>query len=182
MDFTGVIMWRIFIKYRWIINGPTMEIRRLVICGHFEVVSRTNAARATSRLAPMTFAEQEVTLKDVLVKNGVSPEVPLPAIPKSMSQNAAGQQANNAGPSGASNKPNNNNSGSKPQRKPATHNGHPVCYGYNSTDNRVWRNTATAGGSGCKNKEGKYFSHVCNVYVKDKSAFCLGKHPRADHK
>jgi len=35
--------------------------------------------------------------------------------------------------------------------------------------------------SGCKSDK-REFAHVCNVYDKSKSAYCLGGHPRKDHK
>ena len=80
-DHTPFTIIRVLIKYRWIANAPNNEVKLRIISVFFETVSRGNATRASNGLAPMSFERQEALMKDVLVKHGVSSEVPY-VIPK----------------------------------------------------------------------------------------------------
>ena len=56
-------------------------------------------------------------------------------------------------------------------------NGRELCWEYNSKQG--CKRMAIHGG--CKNYS-KEFAHACNVWVKNKSSYCLMSHCRKDHK
>ena len=67
---------------------------------------------------------------------------------------------------------------SKERRKNVPYmNGKEVCYVFNSRDG-CKKQTVNGG---CKVGK-KEFSHACNIWVKNKSAYCLLPHSRKDHK
>ena len=161
--------------FRWIANAPNNEIKLRIICVFFEMVSRANATRASNGLAPMSFERQDTIMKDVLVKHGVSSEVPY-VIPR---QNQAGASGNNnnqrkQGKQGNSSKPQ-----QKKERKKAVYNNMALCFAFNSTNGGQCNNDVENGA--CKNNEGRSFAHRCNKFVKNKNDFCYGDHAKKDH-
>ena len=155
----------------------------------FETVSRMNASRANNGKAPMSYNQQIEIIRDILIKSGVSPEIPLAVIPRiSSGAGSSGFQvtAHSSGQQGASSSNYQGNSASQrggrggsnksSGRKPATYNNQHVCYSYNNTEGRICQNTS----SGCTDGK-KSYAHVCNVWLEDKKTFCLLEHPRKNH-
>ena len=173
-DTTGFSMMRILIKYRWMAHAENASVKRNIIQAFFETVSRQNASRANHSKAPLSYCQQLDIFKEVLLKSGISPEVPLPVIPKNI--NTGG--SNNISASSSSYSARSGKSTSKQPRKVAMYNNHFVCYSYNSTEGRICQNSMT--GVGCTDGK-KTFAHVCNVWVSDKKDYCYKKHPRKDH-
>ena len=65
------------------------------------------------------------------------------------------------------------------KRKNAVFGGKEVCFHYNSREG--CRRAPTTGG--CKTADNrKEYAHVCNVWVKSKSGYCLLAHAKKDHK
>lgn len=189
-DCTPLMLQRLLVRYRWIQSAPNYIGRRNIISTLFEVMSRTNASRAVNNGTPLSYKELEELLKDILLKNGVSPEVPLPSIPKDSGQEFAsnsgqatrggsGYSANGRG-GGRGGFGNRGRGGSTPtnNRPQAMFENYPVCYGYNTLDGRPCLKVKQ--GNGCKDGD-KWFAHVCNKYVAGKG-FCLQRHPKSEHR
>ena len=189
-DCSPLILLRLLVRYRWIQSAADYTGRRNIISTLFEVMSRTNASRAVNSGTPLSYKELEDLLKDILLKNGVSPEVPLPSIPKASGQegasgsgqtsrggvgySASGRGGGRGGFSGRGRGSNGNVVG----RQQAMFENNPVCYGYNTLDGRPCLKVRQ--GNGCKDGD-KWFAHVCNKYVAGKG-FCLQRHPRSEHR
>ena len=173
-DTTGFSMMRILIKYRWMAHAENATVKRNIIQTFFETVSRQNASRANNSKAPLSYQQQLELFREVLLKNGISPEVPLPVIPKNV--DAGGSNTYSAPSSGSSAR--GSKSTGKSTKKVALYNNYFVCYSYNNTEGRICQNTMT--GVGCTDGK-KTFAHVCNVWLSDKKDYCFKKHPRKDH-
>ena len=181
-DTTGFSLMRILIKYRWIANAENQTIRRNVIMTFFETVSRLNATRANNSKAPLSYDKQLEVIRDILIKNAITPDFPLATIPKhqpsgnrdqgSQGGGSGSRQSNPGGRGGRS-------AGFSDKKKPLMVNNNRVCYTFNNKNGLVCQNTQTA--EGCKNEK-ESFAHVCNVYVAEKKAYCLSRqHSRKDH-
>jgi hypothetical protein len=75
----------------------------------------------------------------------------------------------------------NNQGGQKKVREFAKLNGMGTCYKFNSPQGDICKNKKSAGI--CEDQVGsKKFAHVCNRWVATRNSFCLGRHPRRDHR
>ena len=169
-DCTAVMFLRLLIKYKWLIRADESR-RPELITKLFDNIMVANAGRACNKEAPMSFQQQEEALKAILTANNVRPEVPMNDIGnKSQAQNNGrnqGQQ-NRALPSKANSK------------FAKSKDGRGLCYGFNDANGNVCRNTAS--GNGCKRQDGLQFAHLCNYFDQKKRDYCMGSHPRKQHR
>lgn len=170
--------------------------RRAIITSLFEAVSRTNASRACNGRPPMAFKDQEDTLKEVLVKSGVSPDIPLPSIPKVSGSTMQTNQGSGRGARGAyrgqSSRGGFNGrgggrgrggygaggaSGTSRDQSGQLVDSKSLCFGFNTMDNRPCMKTKTQ--DGCTDGT-RSFVHLCNKILPS-GGYCLLKHPRSLH-
>ena len=174
-DPTGIIMNNLMTKYKWAAMATDLKTRQNIVVGYFNSVLRTNASRASNRSVVMSYQEHETLLKDTMLKNQVSPEIPLFAQKQFLQ-------------SGASNNPKSGATGfqnkfpkQSANKKFASVGGTPCCFVYNSMESgRSCRNTPS--GSGCKDAQGRTFAHACSFWVPARNRHCLGRHRRRDHR
>ena len=189
---------KVYRRYDWCAAAPTEGDRVKLVRAVFNRVMEDNAFRAADGEDPLPCDDIERIMKDILIgkklsqfqnslliecvlDNGVSSEVP------QTQRQGHGQSNRNSGDrlstlegklARLENKPRQDvrdNRDSK--RKPAIHNGREICFGFNTKEG--CKRTAITGGCKSYNKE---FAHVCNVYLKSKSGYCLLPHGRRDHK
>ena len=167
-DTTGLQILGCLTKYRWIAHAPDMKTRIDIITAFFDSVLRVNAIRATNKECILSAQEQEDTLKRVLMKNGMRPEVPVqekPKLPAASIHTARPQQGKR-----------------QPQeRRPVpTSNGVQCCWDFNSREGKKCRNSPT--NRGCKLPDGRELLHSCSAWVPSKKGWCLSTaHPRSKH-
>ena len=171
-DPSGIIIMKVLTKYRWINNADGLKEKVAVCTAFFNGIMRENAGRAVRGELTMSFEEQELLLKDVLVAHGISSSVPLGRIPrqeppKQFKRNGLDTKTSGNGAKRAGS--------SKFQMARVGNLG--VCYGYNDS---VCKNP-TKTEAGCKDSLNREFAHNCNQYVIAREAYCLGKHPRNKH-
>ena len=177
LDPTAMIMNYLLTTYKWLSGAGDWKVRQDIVIAYFNTVLRINAGRATNRQVVLSHAEHEQILKDCMVKQNIRPEVPLYTPQTRSSGHPAAQfpQGNQT----------------QPGRKPSTQqarkkiipgiNGVPCCLSYNAMDrSKKCRNSPTS--DGCKDMNGRTFVHVCNMFVPNKNAHCLGNHKRRDHR
>lgn len=166
-DATALIMLRILIKFKWLVAAEDSK-RASIITKFFNNVCSQNANRACNRECPISFREQEETLKSILAMNNIRPEVPLDNFAQrptgsNKAQGKAGSQVN-----------------SKSSKTAKSKDGKPVCYAYNDATGNTCQNKQD--GSGCRRADGLQLAHVCNLFDKSKKEYCLGAHPRKRHR
>ena len=170
LDPTGLQIIGCLTKYRWIAHAPEMKTRTEIITTFFDNVMRINAIRATNRECILSAEEQEETLKRVLIKHGMRPEVPVQEKAKFQNANQILNQ-------------NQRNQSKKPtqDRRPVPNvNGQQCCWEFNSIDGKKCRNSPTS--RGCKMTDGRELLHVCSAWVPSKKTWCLNpSHPRSRH-
>ena len=173
-DPTGIIINNLMTKYKWASMATDLKTRQNIVVGYFNSVLRTNASRASNRSVVMGYQEHETLLKDTMLKNQVSPEIPLFGQKQFLT--------------GASNNPKSGATGFQNKfpkqttnKKFASVGGTPCCFVYNSMESgRSCRNTPS--GSGCKDAQGRTFAHACSFWVPARNRHCLGRHRRRDHR
>ena len=77
MDTTGTSMINLLNKYHYCSMIKNVAKRQRAIVQFFNEVSEKNAHRATNRLPPLSFADQETVLRDKIACAGVVPIVPI---------------------------------------------------------------------------------------------------------
>ena len=181
MDPTALIMLRVLITYKWLVN--VYENKRVgIMVSFFQDVTRQNASRAANKEAPLSYDEQEKVLKNLLTVNNFKPEIPLDW----GNSGNGGRQPNKQGGNNASGSGRGPRSGREERNKAVlkgkngTMN---VCYGYNDESGaRPCSNVLQKGGDHCRSTQGVSFAHVCNVWIPGQNKHCLQRHPRKDHK
>ena len=169
-DETAHTMFRLMLKYRWAGAAATLKSRAAILTDFFEKVLRANASRAANKSSVLSFNQQEKTLKDVLLKHGVRPEVPLPEQIRDLSTNSNSNRSNN--PKRSSSQPSTATRGFQ-------HNGKQACFAFNKGN---CHNRAMAAFGGCEDGNQRKYVHLCNVWSTQKQDFCRGKHPASQHK
>ena len=169
LDQSALIMNKVLVKYRWLAQADDMKTRADIIASFFNNVLRANSKRAANREAVLCFNEQEATLKTTMAKFGLAPE--FGGKVQSRRENKPQRPTYSAQ---AQSKP------QKPRYGPIMFNNTKVCFGFNSLDGRECRSTPTA--TGCKDKNGVEYAHVCSKYLTDKNKHCFMAHKRRDHK
>lgn len=177
-------------QYGWIAVTSDENKRVAVVQAFFESVIKENCQRAVNKKPPYKAEEQEALLKRILIRYGLKEDVPFLAgsLYAGGNDGSADRKPAGGGAAGTSgqqqqqyNKPKNNPKNR--ERKFATYHGLGTCYGYNGKFGDKCRNSKGSSSSTCKDpRDKKEYAHVCNRYVPDKNGFCLGKHPRADHR
>ena len=90
-DSTGRAMHRLMLQYDWCRVAEPIEVRIDILKTFFDETLRLNAERAINCECIMSFTEQEVLLKDIMVRKGVRPETPfLPQRRQDFPRNASG--------------------------------------------------------------------------------------------
>ena len=173
IDPTGIIISKLLTKYKWINGADGMKERVAVCTAFFNSVMRENAGRAVRGEVIMSFSEQELLLKDVLVAHGVSSSVPLGRIPKQEGNKVFKKPAQEGkqAPTGAK-----RTSGAKFQVARVGNLG--CCYGFNDINGCK---NATKTKAGCKDSLGREFAHACNKFLTASQVHCLGDHSRTKH-
>ena len=174
---TALIMMKVLTKYKWLANVDDSK-RASLVCKLFEDVSRQNAGRATNKEAPLSADEQEEVLKSILLRNNIRPEVPIEDNTKSQTRNQGRQGGYGSG--SANRQSFKQASARKTFPTAKSKDGKGVCYGFNDMNGGSCRNTRE--GNGCKTAAGVQLAHVCNHFDKTKQVYCLGAHPRKQHK
>ena len=173
-DFTGLMMMRLMIKYKWLAHVGESKKAELA-CKLFEDVARQNASRALNKEEPLSFEQQEEVLKSILIRNNVRPEVPIDEAANKWQQNKySGNKYNGGGgpkPSFTKN---------RPLQTAKAKDGRGLCYGFNDMQGGSCRNTKS--GDGCKKADGLQLAHLCSFFNKTKQEYCLGNHARKNHK
>lgn len=169
-DPTGIIITKLFCKYKWIQNAENHKDKVTASTAFFNSVMRENAGRAVRGETLMSFEEQERLLKDVLVSHDIPCSVPVGRIPKLDTSKPFKRTPEPKQSSSGFKKP-----GATPKFQTAKVGGLGCCYGYN--DNTCTNPTRTK--AGCKNARGVEFAHNCNKWLTDHH--CLGDHPRTKH-
>lgn len=168
-DTTGLQILGCLTKYRWIAHAPDMKSRTQIITAFFDTVLRINAIRATNKECIMSAQEQEDTLKRVLIKHGMKPEVPVQEKPKASPSSSTTPRIQQA------RKP------MQERRPPPSVNGLQCCWDFNSLDgSKKCRNSPTS--RGCKLTDGRELAHACSAWIPGKKTWCLNtSHPRSKH-
>ena len=175
LDPTGIIMLRLINTYKWVSVAYELKEKVSVLAAYFNGVLQENAGRAIRGEVILDYKEHEDILKLALTSHNLPSSVPTGRIPKLNQDRNVKRTVHTSNPSSSGY----NSSFRKDrqnQRPKATFNGLGVCYAFN---NGSCKSQSTP--AGCKNA-GREFAHVCNVYVDQKSSFCLAKHPRSSHK
>ena len=187
VDATGSMLMRVFTKFRWISSTSDESMRVAIVTLFFNAVMLENAQRAAKKKPPMCCDDQEKLLKWTMRQSGVKVDDPVFNTSKTESWTQPGSRASNnswnvkdnrntGGQSGG-----NNQSGAKKVREFAKLNGMGTCYKFNSPQGDTCKNKKSAGD--CEDPTGaKKFAHVCNRCVASMNSFCLGRHPRRDHR
>jgi hypothetical protein len=182
LDPTGIIMLRLINTYKWISVAYELKEKIAVLSSYFNGVLQENAGRAIRGEVILDYKEHEDILKLALTSHNLSSAVPTGRNPRADQdlQARAGKKSSTSyvpNSSGFSSGHSSNfRKDGQNQRPKASFNGLGVCYAFN---NGSCKSPSTS--SGCKGA-GRELAHVCNVYVQQKSSFCLGKHPRTSHK
>ena len=199
-DPTGVMMFRVINKYKWITVATELKEKVSVITAFFNAVLQDNAGRSVREETILNFKEQEEILKSSLVAHNLPSTVPTGRSSRAdldrgkgrFNANSYNSQPNNSNSqaghsrSHGRNHSNNtvgNNSGNNGgnrrnlsnTRPRASFNNLGVCHGFNN-DN--CKNPTTQ--HGCKSN-GRELAHVCNVWVDAQKGFCLAGNPRTKH-
>ena len=172
LDPTGLQILGVLTKFRWLAHASDMKTRTEIITSFFDSVLRINAIRATNRECILSAEEQENTLKRVLIKHGMKPEVPIQEKkPQNSSSNF--QYFQNSQQTQNTKRPLQN------QRPAPNLNGQPLCWEFNSMDGKKCRNSPTSKGCKFNNRE---FLHACSAWIQGKKTWCLNtSHSRSKH-
>ena len=165
LDQSALILNKVLVKYRWLSQADNMKVRADMISQFFNGVLRANSRRAANKEATLSFAEQEAIMKSTLAKHGLSAEASFQAQPA---------KRGDKGQKGPSQQP------PRQRNSPIYFNNKKVCFAFNNTEGRDCRSTPTA--TGCKDKAGNEYAHVCSRYLPDKQKHCFMSHRRRDHK
>ena len=84
-DSTGRSMHRLMLQYDWCRVADHIDVRIDILKTFFDETLRLNAERAINSDCIMSFSEQEILLKDIMVRKGVRPETPF--LPQRRSDN-----------------------------------------------------------------------------------------------
>ena len=171
MDPTGIIIFKILNKYKWIQNAEGLKEKVAASTAFFNSVMRENAGRAVRGEVVMSFEEQEMLLKDVLIAHGIPNSVPIGRIPKVDVQKQKQRTPETRSTAGGSKHP------SAAKFQVAKVGGLGCCYGYNEG---VCKNP-TKTKAGCKDTLGREFAHNCNKFLTSSQTHCLGDHSRSKH-
>ena len=210
-DPTGIMMMRILHKYGWIATTQDEGKRVQVISAFFDCIVKENCYRAVNGKPVLKAEEMEARLKLTLSNFGLKDDLPFlhnRAHNSTVNTGASGgsnfnngSQFSNSG-SQFSNNGSQFNSGGQHQRNRqqgnnrggnqrsqdrkreyASYNGMGTCYQFNDPSGNRCKNKKGSSSSSCKAPNGnKDFAHVCNKFVVSKNSYCLGKHPRAEHR
>ena len=159
----------------------------------FEAVIKENCQRAVNKKPPYKSEEQEGLLKRILIRYGLKEEVPFlsgslytgeAAANENGERRAGSAGGGSGGQQGQRQQFNNSRQQKNRERKIASYQGLGTCYDYNGRFGNKCKNSKGSSSSTCKdpNNKGKEYAHVCNRFVPDKNGFCLGKHPRSEHR
>lgn len=196
-DPTGIMMMRLLHKYGWITTTQDESKRVQVINAFFDCVVKENCYRAVNSKPVLKAEEMEARLKLTLSNFGLKDDIPF----LNNQTNSGGASASASGGSGYNGNSQGNGGGWQQRNKQqggqrrggqrsqdrkreyASYNGMGTCYQFNDPSGNRCRNKKGSSSSCCKAPNGeKEFAHVCNKFVVSKGGFCLGKHPRADHR
>ena len=180
LDPTGIIMLRLINSYKWISAATELREKVSVLSSYFNGALQENANRAIRGETIMDYKEHEDVLKTALTAHNLPSAGPSGRIPRLTEDQIARNRGKfnqylgtqlRVNPAGFQKDRQN-------QRPRAFFNKLGVCYSYN---NGTCKSPSSQ--NGCKNSSsGRELAHVCNVYIEQKNAFCLGKHPRTAHK
>ena len=203
-DPTGIAMLRLLNKYKWMGHVENLKTKVEILNGFFNETLLTNAQRAVNEEVILSFQGQEELLKEIMVRNGVRPEVPFLThqrgfgdfaqptqgqqrnfaqnyqIPKNNKQRQGVQQGHNGGHQGGGGAQGVGGGGNQPLRPYANINGVSTCRFFNDrTGARC--NNVPVGRDRCKDRSGKEYLHMCNAMT-NSGNFCLKPHRNRDHK
>ena len=174
-DVTATIMQRLLGRYKWLSSCNEQKTRVELISKFFDAVIRTNCLRAANKSVIMSYMEQELLLKEIMIKNNVRSEIPIldNRVQRSNNQNQNPQPGRSSNQQGSQVR-------SAPIVRPkyASFNNLGLCYGWNALDGKVCNNNII--GNKCTDGMKRSFMHMCNVWIKNR--YCLGSHRRKDHK
>ena len=182
-DSTAVSMLRLMNRYRWLGNSDNLQTRIVILNGFFDEVLESNAQRAVNSECILSYREQEEILKNLMLRNGIRPEVPF----LQMKNQIQKQNSQNFGSGGTWNSfqtPKNQNRNQKANTSKPTGpnvNGVLVCRYYNENQGRC-RNNPSQGNRGCKDKNGREYVHVCSAWSNSNNAWCLKNHKKIEHR
>ena len=191
-DSTAISMLKIMNRYRWLGNSDNLQTRITILNGFFDEVLEANAQRAVNSDCILSYKEQEDVLKNLMLRNGVRPEVPF-VQQKNQKQNFGaanrnfgdGNWNNYQIPKGQSQNQNQNQArkATAPKTTPAgpNINGVFACRFFNENQGRC-RNTPTAGNRGCRDRNGREFLHACSAWSNSNNSWCLKNHKKVDHR
>ena len=193
LDPTALMMIRVMHQYGWIAVTKDETKRVAVIQAFFEAVIKENCQRAVNKKPPYKSEEQEGLLKRILIRYGLKEEVPFlsgslytgeAAANENGERRAGSAGGGSGGQQGQRQQFNNSRQQKNRERKIASYQGLGTCYDYNGRFGNKCKNSKGSSSSTCKdpNNKGKEYAHVCNRFVPDKNGFCLGKHPRSEHR
>ena len=166
-DQTGLIILRMINKYNYFSCATSLSERVSLVSTFFNTVLRENSTRAGRKGTPMSFTEQEETLKTLLTSSGYSTNVPAGRNPRPDSDKFKFNPA-------PRHQFNSSNNSSNSHSKIVMVGPNPICFNYN---NGFCRNAGTA--TGCKDLKNKMYVHQCNKWLDAKQAYCFAKHSRA---
>ena len=181
-DPSSRIMLRLLTRYRWIAAAqPDMAKRIAVLTAFFNGVLAENANRAVNDEVILSFDEQETMLKDVLLRNGLRPEMPL--LDKKPQDDQAAKPLYSSNRPVAGQKKPQGNAPRRSQTEQRTKSGLQICYHFNGPRRCTNQPTVMASGEkGCKDRRASYV-HCCNTYMAAKGGLCENpNHGRHGHK
>ena len=170
-DPTGMMMQKVLAKYRWFSACDNMTARVKALTAFINGVLRINAVRATNRNCIMSEKEMKELVSSTLASHGYNPAIPYEHF-KPDSTQSSGQK-------GAATKTGNPKRQEK-ERVRAEHQGHGLCYAWNSTDGATCKN-GIPNTDLCKDAKGRIFAHRCNMGT-GRNSWCKQAHRRKDHK
>ena len=185
-DCTAISMIKLMNRYRWLGASESLQARLAILSGFFDEVLENNAQRAVNEQCILSYQDQEEVLKNLMLRNGMRPEVPFLQQQQQHQRNqkanagSGGNWNNYSIPKNQQKKPNQNQNQQNRQFGAPNLNGVVACRHYN--DGNRCRNTLTQGGKRCKDSQGREFLHLCSAWSNSNNAWCMKPHRKPDHR
>ena len=162
MDDTPEVIWKVLVRGDWGGAQETDASKAAVVTGFFNALMVENAAGAVKRLPPADYRRAREIWATVLENCGVSAH--------------SGAVGSTQGQKGADKKPGKFKPGTTSPAVAKVGSSF-VCHKYNEPVGCP----RFPQGQGCRGKNNQVFAHNCN-FLKADGSFCLGVHPKHQHK